>query len=256
MTNNFKDIIKNFFFKKNSRHTYSIYGGCMTMRGHNKYILPTLEEKHCHVAKFIYNYIQDHSFNFKQIKRKSKDLYNFFKDNIKFNMMVDIRQKHFQHVLKSEKIFEFYLYLNDTLFPLIINLEFLIKNLIKINFPELYNSFNIDFLDIKTNLSFFKSFSINLSITEEDDKLNLVRQGATDPHKDNNDCKYAFCVIVVFGDFEGGDLVLSEIGIVVEVKCGFIILLRSALLEHFNLNVLKNRFSIVYYLKKSFFNEI
>jgi len=59
-------------------------------------------------------------------------------------------------------------------------------------------------------------------------------------------------VIVVFGDFEGGDLVLSEIGIVIEIKCGYIILIRSALLEHFNLYVLNNRFSIVYYLKKVF----
>ena len=105
-------------------------------------------------------------------------------------------------------------------------------------------------------MSFFKSFAINLSITDENDELNSIRQGATDPHKDKHDCKYGFCVIVVFGKFEGGDLVLSEIGIIIEVKCGFIILIRSALLEHFNLKVLKNRFSIVYYLKKSFYNEI
>ncbi|CAI2199300.1 18303_t:CDS:1, partial [Funneliformis geosporum] len=74
--------------------------------------------------------------------------------------------------------------------------------------------------DIETNLSFFKSFAINLSIVDENDELNSIRQDATNPHKDKNDCKYTFCVIVVFGNFEGEDLVLSKIGIVIEVKCG------------------------------------
>ncbi|CAG8734645.1 9715_t:CDS:1, partial [Funneliformis caledonium] len=40
------------------------------MRGHNNYMLPTIEEKCCHAAKFTYNYMLNHSFNFKQIKRK------------------------------------------------------------------------------------------------------------------------------------------------------------------------------------------
>ena len=66
----------------------------------------------------------------------------------------------------------------------------------------------------------------------------------------------AFCAIVVFGDFEGGDLVLSEIGITIEIKGGYIILLRSALLEHFNLLIIRNRFAIVYYLRKFFYNEV
>ena len=44
-------------------------------------------------------------------------------------------------------------------------------------------------------------------------RRDLIRQAATDPHKDQNDCLYAFCAVVVFGNFEGGDLVLSEIGV-------------------------------------------
>ncbi|CAI2189547.1 16586_t:CDS:2, partial [Funneliformis geosporum] len=132
--------------------------------------------------------------------------------------MSDIKLEHFQKVLKSKNTFEYYLYLKKILFSLIVNLESLIKNLIRLNFPELYNDFNIELPGIKTNLSFFKSFAINLSITDENDELNSIRQGATDPHKDKHDCKYVFYVIVVFGKFEGGDLVLSEIGIVIEVK--------------------------------------
>ena len=61
---------------------------------------------------------------------------------------------------------------------------------------------------------------------------------------------------MIFRNFEDGDLVLSEIGIVIEVKCGYVILIRSAFLEYFNLKVLKNRFSIVYYLNKFFYNKI
>ena len=78
----------------------------------------------------------------------------------------------------------------------------------------------------------------------------------TDPHKDDNDCLYGFCVIVVFGNFEGGNLILSEIGVVIRIEGGYIIFLRSALLEHCNSYVTKgNRFSIVFYLRKTIFNE-
>ena len=68
-----------------------------------------------------------------------------------------------------------------------------------------------------------------------------TRQGAVDVHKDDNDILYAFCVIVVFGDFEEEDLVLSEIGISLEIENGYIVLLRSALLEHFNSKVKGSR---------------
>ena len=109
--------------------------------------------------------------------------------------------------------FKFYFHLKDQLFPLIIKLESLVAKLIQCSFPELYFSFNIDIPNIKTNLSFFKSFAINFGLQKEV-KGDLIRQGTTDPHKDQYDCLYAFCVIVVFGNFEGGDLVLGEIGVV------------------------------------------
>ncbi|CAI2200086.1 11340_t:CDS:1, partial [Funneliformis geosporum] len=40
------------------------------------------------------------------------------------------------------------------------------------------------------------------------DQLNILRQGSTDLYKDNVDCMNAFCAILVFENFEGGDLVL------------------------------------------------
>ena len=70
------------------------------------------------------------------------------------------------------------------------------------------------------------------------------------------DCLYSFCIVVIFEDFEGGNIILSKIDVVIEIEGGYIVILRSALLEHFNLHVLKNRFSIVFYLRKTFYSEI
>ena len=243
---NFKNEIKELFNKKNKRHTYTLYGGCNTMQRHPNYVIPTKDEKYCHIAEFIQNYLTNESCNFEDLKSK-KDLYDNFRNSIPLNQMVDIKKCHFNEILKSENRFKFYLYLKDQLFPLIIKLESLVAKLIQCSFPELYSLFNIDMPNIKTNLSFFKSFAINSGLQEEADS-DLISQ---------NDCLYAFCAVVVFGDFEGGDLVLSEIGLVIEIKCGYIILLRSSLLEHFNTKVLKGkRDSIVFYLRKFIYNEI
>ncbi len=65
----------------------------------------------------------------------------------------------------------------------------------------------------------------------------LTRQGAVDVHKDDNNVLYAFCVIIVFGNFEEEDLVLSKISISLEIENRYIVLLRSALLEYFNSKV-------------------
>src|SRR5215216_184405 len=133
IANNFKNIIIDLN-TKNIRNTYTIYGGCMTMQEHNKYNLPTNEEKYCHVAKFIQNYMQEHFINFEKIKNKSNILYNYFQNNKEFHQEVEIGKIHFQEILKSQDKYEFYLYLKDELFSSIIDLEFMIKNLIKINY--------------------------------------------------------------------------------------------------------------------------
>ena len=67
---------------------------------------------------------------------------------------------------------------------------------------------------------------------------------------------YSFCVIIVFGNFKEGDLILGEIDIVIKIEGGYVIFLRSALLDHCNSYITKgNRFSIVFYLRKTIFNE-
>ena len=249
----FKNQIKEELFDaNNSRHTFTIHGGCWTMQGHNNYTIPTKYEKYCHIAGFLQNYMKDYDEDYSNIK--SKEVFDYFKKNKAIDEMIDIKITYFNDLLKSRNKFEFYLYLKNTLFPLVIELELLISELVKCRFPKLYLNFKIDLPSIKTELSFFKTFAINFGL-EDENREQLQRQGATDPHTDKNDCLYAFCVIVVFGKFEGEELVLSEIGIVIEIKCGYIVFLRSTLLEHFNLHVLGNRFSIVFYLRKTIFNE-
>jgi len=49
---------------------------------------------------------------------------------------------------------------------------------------------------------------------------------------------------------------LPEIGIVMQIDSGYIILLRSALLLHMNSLVLGNRYSMVFYLSKYLYNEV
>jgi hypothetical protein len=246
ITENFKKKIKDLH-NGNSRNTYTLYRGCLTMQGHPNYAYPTKHEKYCYIAEFI----KDNLNNFE----KSKDFYKAFMNSKPFNKMVDIKEVHFNDLLTKKSV-EFFFYLKTILFPLIIKLEFLVAKLIQSRFPELYSSFNIDLPNIETNLSFFKSFAINIGL-QEDEKDNKVRQGATDSHKDTNDYLYAFCIEVVFGNFKGGDLNLDEIGIVMEIQGGYIILFRSALLNHFNSLVLNGkRFSIVFYLRKFLYNEI
>ena len=70
------------------------------------------------------------------------------------------------------------------------------------------------------------------------------------------DCLYNFCVVIIFEDFEGGNIILSKIDVVIEIEGGYIVILRSALLKYFNLHVLKNRFFIIFYLRKTFYFKI
>ena len=56
-------------------------------------------------------------------------------------------------------------------------------------------------------------------------------------HVDREDEK--LCVIVPFGDFEGGELVLSDLGLVFDLKNRDMLVFRSDILVHFNLKVRK-----------------
>ena len=249
----FKDTLKDVNDnKKNKRNTYSIYGGCSTMRGHPNYPYPATSERHCHVAQYISDYMSKYNYTFEEINLGT--IHADFEKSKKANEKIEIKFDHFEFVLKDENRYNFYLYLKENLFSLTAELSSVVSSLIQNQFPELYENFNeVNLPSIKTRLTFFKSFVINFNVGEDDN--GSARQGAVDVHKDKNDVLNAFCVIVVFGKFTGGDLILREIGITLEIESGYIVLLRSALLEHFNSLVIGPRWSIVFYLRKDIFNE-
>lgn len=77
--------------------------------------------------------------------------------------------------------------------------------------------------------------------------LNL--QVCTAPHLDSGDG--TFCVVIPFGTWENGELVLYEAGLVLDLKAGDIIIFPSFKLTHFNLNFQGVRCSVVMHVDKA-----
>lgn len=55
------------------------------------------------------------------------------------------------------------------------------------------------------------------------------------------------CAVVPFGDFEGGELVFYELGLVLQLTSGDVVTFRSERLTHFNLHYVGVRGSIVFH---------
>lgn len=68
---------------------------------------------------------------------------------------------------------------------------------------------------------------------------------ATEVHKDDGDPPGGLCVVVVFGEFEGGSLVLYEPGLRLDLKNGDVVMFPSSRISHFNLHYRGKRGSIV-----------
>src|SRR6266498_852873 len=183
ISNNFKNKLKEIYKKKkNIRNTYTINGGYWTMQGHNAYNISILDERYSFVIAFIQDNYKNQLDNFEVLKKNRTKIYKDFESNKNFNDNTDIKEKHFKYILKNKSRFEFYNYLYGNLFKLIIDSENYIANLVRYRFSEFYETFNISLPNIQTDLSFFKTFSVNFSLQEKDQN---IRQGATDPHKDD-----------------------------------------------------------------------
>lgn len=70
----------------------------------------------------------------------------------------------------------------------------------------------------------------------------------TDGHKDTNDAE--ICVVIPGGPFRGGELVLHEAGLVLELVEGDILVFPSWKITHFNLHFEGSRLSIVLHSDK------
>jgi hypothetical protein len=72
---------------------------------------------------------------------------------------------------------------------------------------------------------------------------------ATDGHRDVGDKR--LCVVIPFGEWDGGELCLFEAGIVVQMKAWDFIVFPSADITHFNLHFSGRRASVVLHSDKS-----
>lgn len=71
----------------------------------------------------------------------------------------------------------------------------------------------------------------------------------TNVHRDAKD--HHMCVVIPFGEFIGGELVLLELGLVVPLRSGDIIIFPSVRISHFNLDYSGVRGSVVLHTDSS-----
>lgn len=68
-------------------------------------------------------------------------------------------------------------------------------------------------------------------------------------HRDDGDLH--ICAVIPFGSFEGGELILYELGLVFELRTGDILIFESTSLTHFNMSYSGTRGSLVLHSDKS-----
>jgi len=113
------------------------------MQEHPNYSYPTKSERYCHIAEYIFDYIfkkEKSDFKFEMIHPNK--IFANFKYNKKFNKKIDIKKVYFKFVLRDKNIYDFYLYLKENLFQLIIKLSIIASSLIQNQFTKLYENFN------------------------------------------------------------------------------------------------------------------
>ena len=77
--------------------------------------------------------------------------------------------------------------------------------------------------------------------------LAVLRNLQAEPHKDVSDAKKGWVAMCCDGDFEGGELVISELRLKIAFKPGDVIFFRSAILQHFILPFDGKRTSFVFF---------
>lgn len=77
----------------------------------------------------------------------------------------------------------------------------------------------------------------------------ILRNCQVDPHKDAGDIKNGWVAMLCTGEFEGGLLVLPELGIKLNYRPGDVVFMRSSLVEHFISDYCGQRTSMVFFTK-------
>lgn len=111
--------------------------------------------------------------------------------------------------------------------------------------PEWYEWLNwcLDILPYfeRTAAAPFLGFVVNINVM-------------TMSHRDGKDLEV--CVVMPIGNFEGGELVLAELGLVIELKNGEVIIFPSTILTHFNMHCRGTRASFVLHTDASAMNFV
>ena len=123
-----------------------------------------------------------------------------------------------------------------------LNLFQLVESLIQQHYPDIWEIYSE--ISVPAGCNKFAGLFAAVVINK------MVR---TKIHKDLGDIKGGICVIICWGDFEGGELVFTEITSVVPFPAGSIIMFRSAILSHYNLPVTGNRYSMVFTTDKNLY---
>jgi hypothetical protein len=115
----------------------------------------------------------------------------------------------------------------------------LVSNLVKKHMPEIHSQLALfcDILPLNDHPATypFPGCVINLQVS-------------TEGHLDTGDD--TICVVIPFGDFEGGELVLWEAGLIIDLKEGDIFIFPSFHLTHFNMSFKGVRGSVVMHSDK------
>ena len=77
---------------------------------------------------------------------------------------------------------------------------------------------------------------------------------ATKAHRDVREYREGYSCVISCGDYDGGGLILFELGIVIEMSAGDIILFPDSLITHCNEKVEGNRISVVCFTQKNVFD--
>jgi hypothetical protein len=75
----------------------------------------------------------------------------------------------------------------------------------------------------------------------------------TKPHRDVKEEKHGYSCVCACGEYEGGDLILYELGVVIEMKPGDMLLFPDGLIHHANRLVVGTRYSLVAFTRGNMF---
>jgi hypothetical protein len=86
--------------------------------------------------------------------------------------------------------------------------------------------------------------------------INIGKDGnpvQTKPHRDVKEGKNGYSCLIVCGDYEGGELILYELGVIIQLRPGDMLLFPDGLIHHANRPVIGTRYSLVAFIRANMF---